>query len=205
MKYNSIIKYGGNWINDMITLTQQLNQNDNVIKCNINTTHQRYNFEIGDLITLKIRGMYYTCKLTSLTEIEIISKKGEPSIMEIQDKVYVLLHLTSKDAEDLVTKYELNRLRNQFGAEWSEKLFTVNQEINTSSYDLAEFVNNDVNGGILRVDFYDIIKTQNSDNISFEKSDVDWTIDSTTNMFTWNTLTPIKNSVLVIVISFKKN
>lgn len=204
MKSTSLIKYSGSLVGDIITLTDMISITDNIIKCEWDTMHESFpRFKINDIITIKINNNFFSCNIINWNELGIITRKN-PQTQNIgsSNTLFVLLHLTSDDAESLVTKYELNRLKTDLDKSYNELLFIIsNENIMSQSYDLSLFLEQSISNYIININFYDVINNTNS--IQYEDSYLDWDINTNNNTFTWKSLTPLTDTTLVVVIQYK--
>lgn len=208
MKYNSLINYGGGWINDIITLTSNININDTEIECSINDNHYQYRYETGDIITIKILDIKFSCIITSKTKLEIIKRdKIQVEEIDASEICYLLLHLVANNAEDLVTKFELERVKKDFGddsIDWVDLYYIIDTEISSLSYDLSNILTKDISKYHIEVKCYDIDNDSiSSGKLSYESTELDWDINMDSKIFTWVSSTPISGSTLMIIFSYR--
>ena len=101
------LKYGGEWLDDAISLTQGILSSDR--KISIQT--KRDLFFIGQILTIWIAGIKFVVKYLSESSLEILRKDGTYVSLQKDAKVYVLNNFSSDAPEELVPLSEVKRIQ----------------------------------------------------------------------------------------------
>lgn len=181
-----IIKYAGNWNSNIFTLVKNIAISDKTITV-LKGTNVLQAIE-GDLITMLVGTTKFVCKYNNTNILTIVSPVTRADVILANSSVAVLEHLLSLAPEDLVTRFELNRINTTINIA-TLTILTDIINANSASYDLSK-----LELEIGNVNFEVIEKIGNK----YESSTVDWTINN--KILQWSSMTAIPNAIGIISI-----
>lgn len=196
MKSNSLYQYGGTWYPSILQLNQAIAPTDTIIYC-ATVIDSNWTFSLGDLITLRIKNVFYTVRwfLDGVQfGFEIIQSLGTRDNVLQSETVSFLKSIIASAPEDLPSFQQVHELSEQLNIAWSYFLIP---DITNKTNDLYDFSSVGFDSNYMFEFFlYEVIPNGTTNII--ERSEVEWTMNVSTGIFTWTSITNVPSAIGVL-------